>query len=133
MKKRVKLDNNRVRKLVKERLKRDGTFVHESKIDKAILQYLRERRERDDENLSYEDTMSFSENAKDAFRDMIHGLTEMVEDLRIIQTKEPDVLVDMYPEETYAESYLENLTSNMESIISSVEFLRDLDGHNDEE
>ena len=107
--------------------------MHESKIDKAIHQYLKERREMDDENLSYEDTMSFSEDAKDAFRDMIHGLTEMVEDLRIIQTKEPDVLVDMYPDETYAESYLEDLISNMESLISTVEFLRDLDGQNDEE
>ena len=133
MKKRVKLNNDKVRKLVRERLKQDGTFVRESKIDRAIRQYLKERKEIDDENLSYNEVTSFSDNAKDAFRDMIHGLSEMVEDLRIIQTKEPDVLVDMYSEETYAESYLEDLISDMESLISSVEFLRDLDGQNDEE
>lgn len=131
MKKRIKLNNDKVRKLVTERLKRDGTFVHGSKIDKAIYQYLRERQEISDENLSYEDVTSFSDEAKDAFRDMIHGLNEMAEDLRIIQTKEPDVLVDMYPEEVYAESYLEDLISNIESLINSVEFLRDLDKNED--
>lgn len=133
MKKRIKLNNDRVRKLVRESLKRDGTFVHESKIDKAIRQYLKERSEVDNDNLSYDDVSSFSPDTEDAFRDMIHGLNEMIEDLRIIQTKEPDVLVDMYPEETYAESYLENLISNLESIVNSLEFLRDLDGHDDRE
>ena len=126
MKKRVKLNNDKVRKLVRERLKQDGTFVRESKIDRAIRQYLKERKEIDDENLSYNEVTSFSDNAKDAFRDMIHGLSEMVEDLRIIQTKEPDVLVDMYPNEVYAESYLEDLISKLEGIINSVETLRDV-------
>lgn len=136
MKKRVRLNNDRVRKLVSERLKRDGTFVHETKIDKAIKQYLRERQEEREERDNFvEDSMSFSPEARNAFQDMIGGLNEMVEDLRIIQTKEPDVLVDMYPEETYAESYLESLISNLESVIESLEFLSDLevDGEEDEQ
>lgn len=132
MKKRVKINNDKVRKLVRERLKQDGTFVHESKIDKAIRQYLNERKKMEDEDLSYEDTMSFSGNAKEAFRDMIHGLNEMIEDLRIIQTKEPDVLVDMYSD-IYAEPYLEEVIANLESVINSVEFLRDLSGQDDTE
>lgn len=128
MKKRVRLNNDRVRKLVSERLKRDGTFVHETKIDKAIQQYLRERQEeREEREGSVDDSMSFSSEARNAFRDMIGGLTEMVEDLRIIQTKEPDVLVDMYPDETYAETYLEDLISNLESVIESLEFMSDME------
>lgn len=134
MKKRVRISNDKVRKLVSERLKRDGTFVHETKIDKAIQQYLRERQEEREGRDEYvEDSMSFSSEARSAFQDMIGGLNEMVEDLRIIQTKEPDVLVDMYPEETYAESYLEGLISNLESVIESLEFLSDLEMDADEE
>ena len=133
MKKRVRLSNDKVRKLVSERLKRDGTFVHETKIDKAIQQYLRERQEERDEVESVSESGDFSPQAKNAFRDMALGLNEMVEDLRIIQTKEPDVLVDMYPEETYAESYLEDLITNFESVIESLEFLSDLTENEDED
>jgi hypothetical protein len=133
MKKRVRLSNDKVRKLVSERLKRDGTFVHETKIDKAIQQYLRERQEERDEVESVNESGDFSPQAKNAFRDMALGLNEMVEDLRIIQTKEPDVLVDMYPEETYAESYLEDLITNFESVIESLEFLSDLTENEDED
>jgi len=128
MNKRVRLNNDKVRKLVSERLRRDGTFVHETKIDKAIQSYLRERQERDDrEENQVDDSTDFSSEAKNAFHDMIGGLTEMVEDLRIIQTKEPDVLVEMYPDETYAESYLEEMISNLESVIESLEFLRNME------
>ena len=128
MNKRVRLNNDKVRKLVSERLRRDGTFVHETKIDKAIKSYLLERQESDDrEENQVDDSMGFSSEAKNAFHDMINGLAEMVEDLRIIQTKEPDVLVEMYPDETYAESYLEEMISNLESVIESLEFLRNME------
>jgi len=134
MKKRVRLNNDKVRKLVSERLKRDGTFVHETKIDKAIQQYLRERQEeRDEVDGSIDESGDFSPQAKSAFRDMAQGLNEMIEDLRIIQTKEPDVLVNMYPDETYAENYLEDLISSLESTIESLEFLSDLTENTDED
>ena len=125
MKKRVRLDNNKVRKLVNERLKKDGTFVHSTKIDKAIAQYLRERQENVN-NDETESTMSFTKESKNTFHDMMVGLNEIIEDLRIIQTKESDVLIDVHPEELYAETYLEELIYTLESVANSIELLHDL-------
>lgn len=133
MKKKIRLNRDNVSKIVREKLRRDGNIVSESKIDRAIKQYLRERNEGFDGDYTVEDNTAFSEETRDAFRDMIHGLSEMVEDLRIIQTKEPDVLVDMYPEEVYAEPFLENMVSTLESVIESIEHLRDLDDNINEE
>ena len=133
MKKKIRLNRDNVSKIVREKLRRDGNIVNESKIDKAIKQYLRERNEGFDGDYTVENNTTFSEETRDAFRDMIHGLNEMVEDLRIIQTKEPDVLVDMYPEEQYAESFLENVVSNLESVIEYIEYLRDLEDNINEE
>jgi len=125
MKKRVRLDNNKVRKLVNERLKKDGTFVHDTKIDKAIAQYLRERQENIN-NEEVEREMSFTKESKNTFHDMMVGLNEIIEDLRIIQTKESDVLIDVHPEELYAETYLEELIYTLESVANSIELLHDL-------
>jgi hypothetical protein len=125
MKKRIRLDNDKVRKLVNERLKKDGTFVHDTKIDKAIAQYLRERQENVN-NDETESTMSFTKESKNTFHDMMVGLNEIIEDLRIIQTKESDVLIDVHPEELYAETYLEELIYTLESVANSIELLHDL-------
>jgi len=133
MKKRIRLNNDKVRKLVHERLKLDGTFVHETKIDKAIQQYLLERQEGLNNDIPMGDEMAFTKSSRNAFRDMVIGLSEIIEDLRIIQTKEPDVLIEVDPQDEYAESYLEDLISNLESAQEAIEFLRDLGNQREEE
>ena len=128
MKKRVRLNKSNVRKLVNEKLEQDGTFVHETKIDKAIKQYLRERKEGLDPETAPEE-LGFSDRAKKAFGQMKSALYDIVEDLMIIQTKEPDVLVENYPEEKYSEEYLEELVNNIESIIEAIEHLEDFSNY----
>jgi hypothetical protein len=54
---------------------------------------------------------------------MTKALYDIVEDLMIIQTKEPDVLVDMYPEEVYSEGYIEEVVNQLELIIEHLEYL----------
>jgi hypothetical protein len=128
MKKRVRINNDKVKKLVNEKLKQDGTFVHESKIDKAIKQYLNERKEGlDPEDAPEYEEKNFSERVKKSFGDMNKALYDIVEDLMIIQTKEPDVLVDMYPEEVYSESYIGEVVNQLEIIIEHLEYLESLD------
>jgi hypothetical protein len=128
MKKRVRINNDKVKKLVSNKLKQDGTFVHESKIDKAIKQYLNERKENlDPENAPEYEDKTFSDRAKKSFGDMSQALYDIVEDLMIIQTKEPDVLVDTYPKEVYAESFIEEVVNQLEIIIEHLEYLKDLD------
>lgn len=124
MKKRVRINNDRVKKLVSEKLKQDGTFVHESKIDKAIKQYLSERKEGlDPEDAPEYEEKNFSDRAKKSFGDMTKALYDIVEDLMIIQTKEPDVLVDVHPEEVYSEGYIEQVVNQLELIIEHLEYL----------
>jgi hypothetical protein len=128
MKKSVRINNDKVKKLVNEKLKQDGTFVHESKIDKAIRQYLNERKEGlDPEDTPEYEEKNFSERVKKSFGDMNKALYDIVEDLMIIQTKEPDVLVDMYPEEVYSESYIGEVVNQLEIIIEHLEYLESLD------
>jgi hypothetical protein len=128
MKKSVRINNDKVKKLVNEKLKQDGTFVHESKIDKAIRQYLNERKEGlDPEDAPEYEEKNFSERVKKSFGDMNKALYDIVEDLMIIQTKEPDVLVDMYPEEVYSESYIGEVVNQLEIIIEHLEYLESLD------
>lgn len=124
MKKRVRINNDKVKKLVSEKLKKDGTFVHESKIDKAIMEYLRERKENLDPENAPEQQNVFSEKAKEAFDDMASALYDIVEDLMVIQTKEGDVMIDDYTEE-YADEYINQLVNQIELVIEAVEHLRD--------
>jgi hypothetical protein len=127
MKKRVRINNDKVKKLVSEKLKQGGTFVHESKIDKAIKQYLSERKEGlDPENAPEYEEKNFSDRARKSFSDMTKALYDIVEDLMIIQAKEPDVLVDMYPEEVYSEGYIEEVVNQLELIIEHLEYLEGL-------
>lgn len=124
MKKRVRINNDKVKKLVSEKLKKDGTFVHESKIDKAIIEYLRERKENLDPENAPEQQNVFSEKAKEAFDDMASALYDIVEDLMVIQTKEGDVMADDYPEMS-ADEYINQLVNQIELVIEAVEHLRD--------
>lgn len=124
MKKRVRINNDKVKKLVSEKLKKDGTFVHESKIDRAIIEYLRERKENLDPENAPEQQNVFSEKAKEAFDDMASALYDIVEDLMVIQTKEGDVMTDDYPE-GYADEYINQLVNQIELVIEAVEHLRD--------
>ena len=128
MKKKVRVNNDKIKKLVSEKLKKDGTFVHESKIDKAIKQYLQERKESlDPENAPENNQKGFSGKALKTFEDMASSLYDIVEDLMIIQTKEPDVLVETHPEEMYSESYIEQVVNQLELIIEAIEHLRDFE------
>lgn len=126
MKKKIRLNNDKVKKLVTEKLRQDGAFIQETKIDKAIKQYLIERTENKDPESTPEATV-FSEKAKKTLNDMAIALTDIVEDLRIIQTKEPDVLIEMYPNEIYSEPYLEELIYDVESVLEHIEYLHSLE------
>ena len=126
MKKKVRLNNDKVKKIVTEKLRQDGTFVHESKIDLAIKKYLIERQDNTGSDET-ESVMSFSSEANHSFEQMIEGLYEIVEDLEIIKTKESDVLVDTHPEETYSETYLTEVIMTIEQIIDGLEYLRGLE------
>ena len=126
MEKRIRINKDNVKNLINKRLKKDGTFVNESKIDRAIKQYLKEREEDKDPELSPEDPQ-FSDKAISAFTSMTIGLYDIVDDLKLIQTQEGDVLVDLYPKEVYAEGYLDEVIQNLELIIESLEYLQDLD------
>ena len=64
---------------------------------------------------------------------MATALTDIVEDLRIIQTKEPDVLIEMYPKEIYSESYLEELIYDVESVLEHIEYLYGLEDMDSED
>ena len=126
MKKRVRINNDKVKKLVSEKLKKDGTFVHESKIDRAIIEYLRERKENLDPENAPEQQNVFSQKAKEAFDDMASALYDIVEDLMVIQTKEGDVMADDYPE-MLADEYINQLVNQIELVIEAVEHLRDFE------
>jgi len=126
MKKRIRLNNDKIKKLVKERLRRDGALIQETKIDKALKRYLSERDEILDDEEPLDSTMDFSDDAKEAFSDMVEGINEMIEDLRIIQTKESDIIVDTYPQDEYSEEYLEELIMALESAVQGLEYIQDL-------
>ena len=132
MKKRIRLNNDKVKKLVTEKLRQDGTLIQETKIDKAIKQYLIERTEDKDPESAPEAT-AFSKKAKKTLNDMATALMDIVEDLRIIQTKEPDVLIEMYPKEIYSEFYLEELIYDVESVLEHIEYLYGLEDMDSED
>lgn len=133
MNKKIKLNNNKVRSLVKERLKMDGSFIDESKIDKVIRQYLIERIEQDNDINQTNDNLDFSRNTKKTFNNLVNNLNEIIEDIRIVQTKEPDILIESHSKEIYSESYLEEVVSKLEDIISSVEFLNNLNTNREDD
>ena len=125
MKKRIRLDKEKVKNLVSKKLNKSGTFVNESKIDNAIKKYLIERGDsKDPESAS---DPEFSNEAINAFTSMSVALYDIVDDLKLIQTKESDVLVDLYPKEVYSETYLEEIIDNLELIIEAIEYLQDYD------
>ena len=126
MSRKIRLNKNSVTNIIREKLRRDGTVVNESKIDRAIKKYLSERTE-DVGEAPEGSVTSFGDDTKEAFSDMVHGLNDIVEDLRVIQTKEPDVLVEMHPEEQYSEFYMEQLIEAIEWVVEGLEYLRDLE------
>jgi hypothetical protein len=126
MKKKIRINNDEIKKLVNQKLKQDGNSVNESKIDKAIKQYLLERKEGDTDPNSEPEIVEFTPKAKKTFAEMVESLYDIVEDIMIIQAKEPDVLVDVQPE-TYSEAYLGQLADSIEGLIEHLEFLRDFE------
>lgn len=128
--KKVRINNDKVKKLVSEKLKKEGTFVRESKIDKAIKDYLRERKEGlDPENTPKQNV--FSEKARNTFDEMSLALYDIIEDLMIIQTKEGDVVAEDYPKTRTAEEYITELVNQIEMVIEAVEHLRDFEPEED--
>jgi hypothetical protein len=122
--KKVKINNTKVVDIVMETLKRDGVFVTKSKIDKVINGYLVEREEMllDDEQ-PINDSYSFNTETKLAFGDMVGGVNDMIEDLSIVQVKESGVVVDT---DLYSEDYLEDIITDLESIVERLEYLKGL-------
>lgn len=122
----VVIDKDKVRKLVSEKLKKDGTLVCESKVDKAIKEYLKERKENIDPENAPEQNI-FSTKAVETFDDMATSLYNIVEDLMLIQTKEGDVLVEDYPKSKMADEFIDEILNQIELVIESIEHLRDFE------
>jgi hypothetical protein len=122
--KQMKKMNTKVVNIVMETLERDGVFT-KSKIDSEINGYLVEREEMllDDES-HLEDSYRFGPDTIVAFGDMIGGLNDTAEDLNIIRLKEGDVLVDT---DYYSDEYLEDIVTDLESIVERLEFLKGLE------
>jgi hypothetical protein len=125
MKKRIRLKDADIKNIVREKLKKDKTFINESKIDKAIREYLEKRDDGSEEDLPEKNV--FSEKAKESFEDMVKALFDISEDLMLIQAKEGDVLVEDYPKEMLAEEYINNLVNQIELTIEAIEHLRDFE------
>jgi hypothetical protein len=75
-----------------------------------------------------QDKYEFSPKTKEAFDDMLGGISEMVGDLEVIKEKENDVVVDA---DLYADEYISNMISTLEAIIEDLEFLKGLSGGED--
>jgi len=102
----------------------------ESKIDKAIKEYLKERRESlDPENAP--EQIVFSQKARETFDEMSIALTEIIEDLMVIQTKEGDVIAEDYPEPKTADEFITELVNQIELVIEAIEHLRDFEPEED--
>lgn len=117
MKKRVLVSNDKIRKIVSDKLKKDGTFIKESKIDKAIRDYLNER----NEGLEETEEDSFSPKAKRAFGEMSIALNDIIEDLRVIQTKEPYVQVDV---DVDGEQAIDTIVNAIEEVLEMIDMLK---------
>lgn len=52
------------------------------------------------------------------------AINEIIEDLMIIGTTEPDVLVEIEPTEFYSEDYIEELVSKLEEILEAIDYLQ---------
>jgi len=128
MKKR-KIDTESLSKIVKDRLLGDGGLIPEHRINKIIKDYLSERKEFLDDDTPIEDKYEFTPRTQKAFDDMSDGLEEMIGDLEVIKQRESDVLVDT---DIYADEYLSNIVSDLESIKEELRFLKDLSSNNGE-
>jgi hypothetical protein len=100
--------------------------LQESRIDEAIKQYLKERKEGLDPEYAPEQNV-FSQKARETFDEMSIALTEIAEDLMVIQTKESDVIVEDYPEPKTADEFITELVNQIELVIEAIEHLRDFE------
>lgn len=126
MKKRI--DTEKLSKIVKDRLLGDGGLIPEHRINTIIKEYLLERDEFLEDDDPIQDKYEFSPKIKKAFDDMSEGLNEIIGDLEVIKQKESDVLVDT---DLYADEYISNMISTLETITEDLEFLRGLSGGED--
>lgn len=104
------------------------TLLSEKKIDTIIKKYLLERE--DLETVMYEkDETSFSEDAKEAFSDIVDGLSEVLVDLDFIKEKEGDVtVIKKYGKDLYADDELETLISKLNDVVETLTLLSEEEG-----
>lgn len=119
-----KINKNLIREYVKDQV----GDVEESRIDKAIREYLIEREEEVYNDIVEE---TFSKKTKEALRDMWDALEEMIGDLNIITLKEGDVTIpnldiDGIGGENGVKEYInDNIINPLEKIQDELMFLSD--------
>ena len=119
-----KINKNLIREYVKDQV----GDVEESRIDKAIREYLIEREEEIYDDIVEE---TFSEKTKEALTDMWEALEEMIGDLNIITLKEGDVTIPNFDidgvrgEYSVKEYINDNITEPLEKIQDELMFLSD--------
>lgn len=121
--KKKKIDTESLSKIVKDRLLGDGGLIPEHKINRIIKDYLSERAEFLDDDTPIADKYEFTPRTQKAFDAMSDGLEEMIGDLEVIKQRESDVLIET---DVYADEYLTNLISDLESIKEDMRGLKDL-------
>jgi len=101
----------------------EETLLSEKKIDTIIKKYLLERE--DLGMVTYEkDSESFSEDSKEAFSDIVDGLSEVLVDLDFIKEKDSDVIIHRkYGKDLYADTHLETLISKLTDVVESLVLL----------
>jgi len=119
-----KINKNLIREYVKDQV----GDVEESRIDKAIREYLIEREEEIYDDIVEE---TFSEKTKEALTDMWDALEEMISDLNIITLKEGDVTIPNFDidgvrgEYSVKEYINDNIREPLEKIQDELMFLSD--------
>lgn len=125
-----RINTEKLSEMVKTRLLGDGGLIPEHRINRIIKDYLLERKEflEDEEPLT--DRYEFSPTTNKAFDDMSDGVEEMIGDLEYIKERESDVLVET---DVYADEYLSNMISTLESIKEDLLFLKGLDNSQEDD
>jgi hypothetical protein len=106
----------------------EETLLSEKKIDTIIKKYLLEREDLD--VVTYEKgEISFSEDSKEAFSDIVDGLSEVLVDLDFIKEKEGDVIIHKRNKrDLYADTHLESLISKLTDVVESLVLLIEDEG-----
>jgi hypothetical protein len=129
MKKRVSVNNKGIKNIIKKGFGKNIT-LSESKIDSIIREYLSERDEFSDNYGEWTEKTSFSPKSVEAINDMVSAMNEILEDLKIIQEKEGDVLI--YTDQ-YADEVIGYYIRDIESLIEDFSDLLEVTKNNEED